>query len=111
MNQYFAPSFLNTDVAALTSPSRGGGGVYRYQHNLGAGDLLYVYTSDNRVYTYRMVAEYIRSKYANDILAATRIVGGETLSLVACSKTNRLPTSLEYRIVSTCQRVEWADLG
>jgi hypothetical protein len=89
----------------------GAGGVYRYQHNLRAGDLLYVYTADNRVYTYRLVAEYIRSKYANDILTATRIVGGETLSLVACSRTNRLPTSLEYRIVSTFQLVEWADLG
>ncbi|MDX2380461.1 MAG: sortase [Acidimicrobiia bacterium] len=89
----------------------GDGGVFRYQHNLRAGDLLYVYTSDRRVYTYRMVAEYIRSKYANDILAATRVVGGETLSLVACSKTNRLPTSLSYRIISTFQLVEWADLG
>jgi hypothetical protein len=87
------------------------GGVYRYQHNLRAGDLIYVYTADNRVYTYRMVAEYIRSKYANDILAATRIVGGETLSLVACSRTNRLPTSLNHRIISTFQLVEWADLG
>jgi hypothetical protein len=87
------------------------GGVYRYQHNLRAGDLLYVYTADNRVYTYRMVAEYITSKYAKDVLGATRRIGGETLSLVACSKTNRLPTDLSYRIVSTFRLVEWADLG
>jgi hypothetical protein len=30
---------------------------------------------------------------------------------VSCSKTNRLPTSLEYRIVSTFQLVDWIDVG
>jgi hypothetical protein len=87
------------------------GGPYRYQHNLRAGDELIVYTSDQRRYTYRMVAEYITSKYADDILAATRRVGGETVSIVACTKTNRLPTSLEYRLISTFSLVGWQDLG
>jgi hypothetical protein len=87
------------------------GGPYRNQHYLRAGDDLYIYTSDQRRYTYRMVAEYITSKYPDDILATTRRVGGETVSLVACSRTNRLPTSLSYRIVSTFALVGWDDLG
>ncbi|HSP26942.1 MAG TPA: sortase, partial [Ilumatobacteraceae bacterium] len=76
------------------------GGPYRNQHLIQPGDELHILTSDSRRYTYRMVAEYITSKYANDILSATRRVGGETLSLVSCSKTNRLPTSLEYRLIT-----------
>ncbi|MBV1893237.1 MAG: sortase [Ilumatobacteraceae bacterium] len=87
------------------------GGPYRYQHYLQVGDLLYVDTADRRRYTYRMATEYITSKYASQILAATRQVGGETFSLVACSKTNGLPTDLDYRIVSTFTLVDWVDLG
>jgi hypothetical protein len=87
------------------------GGPYRNQHLLRGGDELFVHTSDQRRYTYRMVAEYITSKYANDILGATRRIGGETISLVACSKTNRLPTSLEYRLITTFALVRWDDLG
>ena len=44
-------------------------------------------------------------------LTAVDAVGGETFSLVACSRTNRLPTDLDYRIVSTFRLVEWVDLG
>jgi sortase (surface protein transpeptidase) len=87
------------------------GGPYRNQHFLRSGDELYIQTADQRRYTYRMVAEYITSKYASDILAATRRVGGDTISLVSCSKTNRLPTSLEYRLVTTFSLVGWDDLG
>jgi LPXTG-site transpeptidase (sortase) family protein len=87
------------------------GGPYRYQHYLGVGDLLYVTTFDNRRYTYQMASEYITSKFSSQILAATRQIGGETFSLVACSRTNRLPTDLDYRIVSTFKLVEWVDLG
>jgi LPXTG-site transpeptidase (sortase) family protein len=87
------------------------GGPYRNQHHLRSGDLLHLHTSDARRYTYRMVAEYITSKYSNDILSACRRVSGETVSLVSCSKTNREPTSLQYRLVSTFQLVGWDDLG
>jgi hypothetical protein len=73
--------------------------------------VLYLYTSDGRRYDYRMVAESITSKYNSDILAACRRVGGETVSLVSCSKTNRLPTSLQHRLVSTFSLVGWEDLG
>jgi hypothetical protein len=87
------------------------GGPYRNQHVLRGGDELFIYTSDQRRYTYRMVGDFITSKYANDILGATRRIGGETVSLVACSKTDRLPTSLEYRLITTFSLVGWEDLG
>ena len=87
------------------------GGPYRNQHLLRPGDELIVFTSDQRRYRYRMVAEFITSRYANDILGATRRIGGETVSLVACSKTNRLPTSLSNRLVTTFSLVGWDDLG
>ena len=87
------------------------GGAYRYQHYLRGGDLLHLYTADGRRYNYQMAAESITSKYSNDILAACRRVPGETVSLVSCSKTNRLPTSLQYRLVSTFRLVGWDDLG
>ena len=87
------------------------GGPYRNQHQLRAGDELIVYTSDQRRYRYRMVAEYVTSKYANDILGATRRLGGETISVVSCSKTNRLPTSLQHRLVTTFALDRWEDLG
>jgi sortase (surface protein transpeptidase) len=87
------------------------GGPYRNQHLIRGGDELIIYTSDQRRYTYRMVAEFITSKYADDILAATRRVGGETMSIVACTRTNRLPTSLEYRLITTFSLVGWEDLG
>ncbi len=87
------------------------GGPYRNQHYLRAGDELTVLTSDQRRYRYRMVAEAVTSKYSNDILGATRRIRGETISLVACSRTDRLPTSLSYRLVTTFSLVGWDDLG
>jgi len=87
------------------------GGPYRNQHLIQGGDELIITTSDQRRYTYRKVGEYITSKFANDILGATRRIGGETVSLVSCSKTNRMPTSLEYRLITTFTLVRWDDLG
>ena len=87
------------------------GGPYRYQHLLQGGDLAYVTTSDGRRYTFQMIDDVVTSKYSNDILWMTRRFGGETISLVACTKPNRLPTSLEYRLISTFQFVSWEDLG
>jgi len=87
------------------------GGPYRNQHLLKGGDELIISTSDQRRYTYRKVGEFITSKNANDILGATRRIGGETGSLVTCSKTNRLPTSLEHRLITTFSFVRWDDVG
>jgi hypothetical protein len=87
------------------------GGPYRYQHLLGGGDELFIFTADQRRYTYRMVGDVVTSKYSNDILAATRRIGGETVSVVACSQPNRLPTSLSYRLVSTFALERWDDIA
>ncbi|MCJ7780390.1 MAG: sortase, partial [Acidimicrobiia bacterium] len=87
------------------------GGPYRYQHLLQGGDLAHVTTSDGRRYTYRMVSDVVTSKYSNDILSTARRIGGETISLVVCSRLDRLPTSLLYRLVSTFELVGWEDLG
>jgi hypothetical protein len=87
------------------------GGPLRNQHLLRPGDLAHVTTSDGRRYTYRMVTDLITSKHARDILAGTRRLGGESIAIVSCSKTNKLPTSLEYRLISLFSYVGWEDLG
>jgi hypothetical protein len=87
------------------------GGPYRNQHLLQGGDELYIYTSDQRRYIYRMVAEYITSRFPSDILATTRRIGGETVSVVSCSRRDGLPTSLEYRLITTFALERWEDLG
>ena len=87
------------------------GGPYRNQHLIRGGDELFISTSDQRRYTYSKVGEYITSKYANDILGATRRIGGETVSLVTCSNSNRMSTSLEYRLITTFSFVRWDDIG
>lgn len=87
------------------------GGPLRYQHTLRAGDLLHVFTSDQRRYDYRMTTESITSSRTNDILSATRRVGGETMSVISCTKLDRTPTNTAYRLISTFQLTGWTDLG
>ena len=87
------------------------GGPYRQQHQLRPGHRLTLHTADNRLYTYEMVAEFITSEFANEILSATRRVNGETVSLIACTLPNRLPTSLRWRLINTFRLIDWQDLG
>lgn len=94
------------------------GGPYRYQHWLRRGDPLYVYTADNRRYTYVMEKEILTGPYSSQILQAARSVPGETFALVACTgdkntgQLNRLPGgSIKWRIVSVFKLLEWTDLG
>jgi Sortase domain len=87
------------------------GGPYYYQHLLQGGDQLYLRTADGRLYTYQLVSEFITGKYPNDILGAALQTPAETVSLVACTKTNRLPTSIQNRLVSTFALLDWVDLG
>jgi sortase (surface protein transpeptidase) len=92
------------------------GGAYRYLHALVVGDTWTVTTSDNRVYTYRAVGRTMVRGYSKagppvaDILAAVRAFPGTTLSLVACTRTDWLPTSLNHRIVVTGELIEWREL-
>jgi hypothetical protein len=87
------------------------GGPYYHQHLLRGGNQMYVLTTDGRRYTYEMQAEYLTGKNADEILWTASALGGETVSLVSCTKLNRLPTSTAYRIISTFRLVDWVDLG
>lgn len=87
------------------------GGPFRNQHLLGGGDLLHVLTSDQRRYSYALAAVSVTRKFSDEILAASRRLGGESVSMVACTKPNRQPTSLEYRLVSSFSFLGWEDLG
>ncbi len=87
------------------------GGPYRQQHLLRGGDDLTLLTGDGRRYSYKMVAEHITGKNADEILWVASSYGGETVSLVSCTLPNRLPTSTSYRLISIFALVEWVDLG
>jgi sortase (surface protein transpeptidase) len=76
-------------------------GVFRNIHYLVNGDEWTVFTSDRRAYVYRMVRRNITSSLAEAILAECRAYPGTTFSLVACSKPDTTPTSLDYRLVVT----------
>lgn len=86
------------------------GGPYRYLHYLQLGDTWTVTTGDNREYTYRMVRRDLTNAVTANILAATRVHPGTTVSLIACTKTNWQPTSLSWRIVVTGELVSWREV-
>lgn len=86
------------------------GGPYRYVHLLQPGDTWTVTTGDGREYTYRMVRRDLTDAQTSNILAATRFHPGTTFSLIACSRTDFLPTSLSYRIVVTGELVSWREV-
>ena len=92
------------------------GGVYRYLHALVVGDTWTITTGDRRVYTYRIVGRTLVRGYSragppvDHILAANRAYPGTTMSLIACSLTNWLPTSLDNRIVVTGELIGWHEL-
>ena len=81
------------------------GGPFYYLHLLNPGDIITLTGSDGRVHTYSVVRTDLTDKTANSILSAAYSVPGPTLSLVACSKPNLLPTSLSYRIVVTASLI------
>jgi hypothetical protein len=91
------------------------GGPYRYQHVLRPnGSLMYVYTADERVYTYRYVGYRITNASAWNILNAARATPGSTFSLVSCTGTRTQPTiqpsgSVVFRLISTFVLESWAD--
>ena len=86
------------------------GGAYRNLHLLGTGDLLTIETLDGRVYTYSVVRRDLTDYRTANILAATQFVPGTTLSLIACTEPNFLPTSTAWRIVVTAALVGWHQL-
>ncbi len=94
------------------------GGPFRNVHWLRAGDLVDVYTADQRKFTYQYEGRELTSGATTQILDATRRVGGEAISLVACTigydpaKSGGIwePTSLKYRIVVRFTLVGWDDI-
>lgn len=81
------------------------GGPYRYLHLLQPGDTWTITTGDRREFTYRMVRRDLTNSNVNNILAATRLHPGTTTSLIACTRTDWLPTSIYYRIIVTGELV------
>jgi hypothetical protein len=85
-------------------------GPYRQLHTMVGGDRLTVTTGDGREFTYEMVRRDLTDSNNTNILNATRAHPGNTLSIVACTLLNYLPTSLSYRLVVTFQLVSWREV-
>jgi hypothetical protein len=86
------------------------GGPYRNLHLLQVGDTWTLTTSDDREFTYRMVRRDLTNANPLNILQATKNHPGTTFSLIACSRSDFLPTSLAYRIVVTGELVSWREI-
>lgn len=92
------------------------GGPYRNLHLLQNGDTATLQTGDGRLYTYRMVRRDLvwgpnsDGPPSENILAATRRHDATTLSLVACTRTDWQPTSLNHRMVVTFELLGWREV-
>ena len=75
--------------------------IFRNIHLLGPGDEIVLYAADGRVYHYTYVLRDITGEDSSDIYNAGLWAPFPSVSLVACSRTNFLPTNTSYRIVVT----------
>ena len=75
--------------------------LFRNLHLLGPGDEIVIYAADGRVYHYTYIRRDITGEDSSDIYNAGLWAPFPSVSLVACSKTNFLPTNTSYRIVVT----------
>lgn len=108
----------NHNVATFGHRTDYGGPLY-YADRLKAGDRIYVSTGDLRTYVYKYTRRDLTSKNNAQILAATQLLRGESLSLIACTvgydrSKSAYPdawaaTSLEYRIIVTFALEYWTD--
>jgi hypothetical protein len=62
------------------------------------------------VFTYEVVERHLTSDDRDEILAATRSLSTTSISLIACSRANFLPSSLAYRIIVNARLVSWREL-
>ena len=92
---------------ALFAHRTDAGGPLRNVHRLVAGDRVEIVTSDRRTFEYEVVERLLTSSDRDEILAATRSLSTTSVSLIACSRKNFLPTSLDYRIVVNAKLVRW----
>jgi len=98
-----------TANVALFAHRTDAGGVFRYIDRLVAGDTVEIVTDDRRLFVYEVVQRHLTSDERNDILDAVRRDGSATVSLIACSKRDFSPTSLDWRIVVNARLVEWSE--
>ena len=77
----------------------GAGGPLRQLHRVPDGEIIRLHGGDGRVFTYRIASREITDDSAENILAATRRLDATTVSLVACSRADGTPTSLDYRLI------------
>lgn len=85
------------------------GGPLRNVHRMQNGDSISLYAGDGRVFRYVVASREITDDRAENILAATRRLEGTTVSLVACSRPDGLPTSLDYRLIINATLAEVID--
>ena len=81
------------------------GGIFRNIHLIGPGWQVFVDGADGRRFTYEYAGRSLTGSSAETIFDASSGSGTPSLSLVACSKTNYLPTDVRYRIVVTFVQV------
>ena len=99
----------HTANVALFAHRTDAGGVFRFIDRLVAGDAVEIVTDDRRLFVYEVVQRHLTSDERNDILDAVRRDGSTTVSLIACSKRDFSPTSLDWRIVVNARLVEWSE--
>ena len=75
--------------------------LFRNIHLLGPGDEIVLYAADGRVYHYSYVRRDITGEDSSDIYNAGLWAPFPSVSLVACSRPDFLPTNTSYRIVVT----------
>lgn len=94
-----------TANVALFAHRTDAGGPFRNIHQLVAGDPVTVATDDGRKYEYAVLDRVLTSDEREDILAGARRHPGPTVALIACTKRNFEPTSLDWRIIVTARLV------
>ena len=75
------------------------GGIFRDLHLLGPGDDLYLRAADGRLFHYGYWSRALTNSDATNIFGAGLSTPRPSLSLVACTQLNYLPTNVNYRIV------------
>jgi hypothetical protein len=103
-----------TNTAAARSP-------WYNLHELRANDEIFIQVDtpgDRRRFRYRIVRSDLVTNVTPEspaqtkrILDATRLHPGTTISLIACTEPNRLPTSLKHRLIYTAALVDVVEDG
>lgn len=77
------------------------GGILRFLHTFGPGDEVIITSADGRVFHYGYARRDLTGSAAADIYNVGLAADLPSLSIVACSRTNFLPTDIHFRLVVT----------